>query len=347
MNYRNKLIKVKGKHLDRFIEEVRKLRAEPNIDQDWKSFTKEKRESRIAALLSFQNFSEKELQDICKVVFKIRIPYRLIIVSLAVLMLAYLLLEYRRYQLLPRIYSVGNQIPAYASSDTTQILYHLNIYGEEIKQKGTSSSPFSMMQVAEENGMYVVKSDNFFNALLRKGRKVYISKEGVVTTATDYNEYKRILRELKGTSFLPELPVDERKAIHELVKSNKTYFNATIVNSIDNTTPGGYRPFVIVRGPEESILFVCLKTTDGKYANLRLVVRKDILTDIKAVSYLNNEFPLPLLFREERENAQQVFPKIRYRLNDSDTSYVCVAPPYELESFIRENSSRIPQKIAK
>lgn len=336
MKQRNRLINVKGKRLHRFIEAVSQHRPHVHSNsslQKWPKLEADERKSQIATFLAMQGFKEEELRQISKDVFKIEIPVRKILIIAALLCFLLLGFEYYQFTKLPRVYAISNNTPVYETSASSggKINRHLDIYGISVSDSAEEhSSQSSMIRIREQGERLIVQDDRFFSWLLNSGDSLQVNKEAVVEKPEEYEEYERIFKEIKEQPCLNMLGLEDRKAIHELLRTDNRFFNATVSNSFSKKDlDGGYTPLLTAIGADgQRFIFLCLKTQGGKFINGKITLNNGKFDKVDEVSYINKTFDTPLMWKEDKDDAQQIVPFIKFR-SDSKITFRSLAPPYD------------------
>lgn len=319
----NRLSRIKGKQIDRFIQAVKIVRPKITVPYtQWHELSPEKRSARIISFFEINGFTEAEKKNLEKRVFAIKIPWKLLGILSLLLVLATVGYLYFQFLNQKRVYAIGNDIPVFLSASNSTVAKRLNIFGLSNSDISTSSS---MILVKDTTSGYTVSDDNFSDWLFGN-KKYYLLKDGVVSEKEEYEDYYRIFKAAKGIKAFDKLSLYDRKVIKSCIDSNNVMFKAVVEVAGDTTSI--YMPFLSVGGLEnQHHIFICLRRQNGQLFNIKINSTEGLYANYKEVQdNFGKTFDSALVWKETKGDQ---FSIISFLDVTSKQIYQSFSPPYE------------------
>jgi hypothetical protein len=236
------------------------------------------------------------------------------------------------FKKLPRVYTYGNNVAVYSSADSNAEQYdRVDIYGEKFSADGkdVSSSHSSMILVDSSLPYVKVTADNFLKWVLPGRKYGFMKKEEAIFSPIEYEEYKSIYKELKGSRDLLNLTNHQRVLIRQIIKSTASLNGAVVADDYppdkEKTGYSKVLPTSVIDG--SAYIFLRLKTAGG---NKNFVI--NYTGQIFSITELTDNGMEPIrnpgFFKEQKLASSS--PDILFYDITNSREKKSVLPPYQL-----------------
>lgn len=325
--------KLKGKRLKRFVSIIDKLKpgaAAGTKIKEWRSIKDNtRRVARINAFLSMNAFTAAELKVIKKYVFRIVIPWRLIIFLLFLGVAAFVAVQYMAFQKIPMVYAYGNDLKIYTSDDENASTNgQLDIYGKKFVNGQLENSAYKTLLIDSSGSFLSIRKNSFIQWLFNKKPDGYMKRNGLLFSKNEYDDYEKFFMSINGSSCLHEIPNEIKKTFFSGV--NREYPGAVLANDYrdDEAPTGFFRALYQTTWDSTCVLFrladasgtkknLVMRIAPGGYSNLLpLMENGRPLTNAGLFKIVpGNRFPDILFYKTDTKKTVKslLFPYDQYQ----------------------------------